>query len=478
MKAGVDVFHERQSFPRLDLIPFESDHKFMATLHDDHNGNRQIYLKGAPERIIDMCAYQLSDGAHEPLNRDQWSMQVDNMASQGLRVLGIAYRMGKPDQEHLTFDEIGSDFVLVALFGIIDPPRTDAPQAVDKCQQAGIRVKMITGDHAATAHAIASQFGMLHDGVVTGTELDQLSDTELDEVAEDKNVFARTTPEQKLRLVNALQNKGHVVAMTGDGVNDAPALKRADIGVSMGIKGTEAAKEAAEMVLADDNFATIVSAVEEGRTIYDNLIKTILFVLPTSSGEAMTIIAAVMAGHALPITPLQILWVNMVTMITLGLALAFERAETDVMDRAPRHPGERILSNYLVWRIVVVTAVLTAIAFILFEWMVANGASVELARTVVVNGVVAGEIANLLNCRRILGPSWTPSSWGGNRVVYWAIGLVILFQLAFTYMPHLQDLFDTENMDALSWGLVAGSGLALFVIVELEKTVTRMLRRS
>ncbi len=477
MKAGFDVPFERQAHSRLDLIPFESEHKFMATLHHDHEGHRQVYLKGAPERIVDMCAQQLVGDQALPLDRDHWVAQVDAMASQGLRVLAIAFRPGDEGQDELNFTDIRDDFVLIALFGIIDPPRTDAPQAVESCQQAGIRVKMITGDHAATAHAIAARFGLVHDGVVSGTELDRLSDMELDDVAENVNVFARTTPEQKLRIVKALQNHGHVVAMTGDGVNDAPALKRADIGVSMGVKGTEAAKEAAEMVLADDNFATIVSAVEEGRTVYDNLIKTILFVLPTSSGEAMTIIAAVMAGHALPITPLQILWVNMVTMITLGLALAFERAETDVMDRAPRRPGERILNNYLIWRIVVVTAILTAIAFVLFEWMVANGASVDLARTVVVNGVVAGEIANLLNCRHIHAPSWTPSSLRGNRMVYGAILLVILFQLGFTYAPPLQELFDTANMDLASWGLVLASGVVLFVIVELEKAITRRLRR-
>lgn len=311
---------------------------------------------------------------------------------------------------------------------------------------------------------------------MTGKDLDALTKDDFVAVASNADVFARTTPEHKLRLVRALQATGHVVAMTGDGVNDAPALKRADIGIAMGRKGTEAAKEAAEMVLVDDNFASIMHAVEEGRTVYDNLRKSILVLLPTSGGEALTILAAILLAQALPITPVQILWVNMITAVTLGLALAFEPAEVGVMKRPPRSPDAPILSAFLTWRIVFVSILLLVGTFGLFEWERSLGASLDAARTVAVNTLVAGEIVYLFNCRRITEKSWTRDGLFGSRPVLIAVALVVGFQLLFTYLPVMQMLFHTTPIDLEAWSRIILFALCLFILVELEKAATRRYR--
>ena len=331
-KAGLDQNACQSQFPRTDAIPFESQHRFMATLHHDHAGHGFIYLKGAPERILEMCHKQRMRGDDVLLDKTYWEEALHTMASRGQRLLAIAFKSLAQEQQILTFNDVDGGLTLLGVVGIIDPPRQEAVRAVKACQSAGIRVKMITGDHAITARAIGAQMG-IGDGVtvVNGSQLERYSYSQITEAVQHSDVFARVSPEQKLQLVTALQETGEVVAMTGDGVNDAPALKRADVGVAMGLKGTEVAKEAAEMVLTDDNFASIVHAVEEGRTVYDNLKKSILFVLPTNGGEALTIIAAIVMGRLLPITPAQILWINMITAVTLSLTLAFEPAERNVM---------------------------------------------------------------------------------------------------------------------------------------------------
>ena len=472
LKAKLDARFERQSWPRTDLIPFESEHKFMASLHHDHAGHGCIYVKGAPERILEMCRSQHTPDGDVPLDRAYWLARTEEMASDAQRVLAIARRPASPDHRDLRFEDAESGLTLLGLFGLIDLPRTDAVQAVALCRQAGIRVKMITGDHAATATAIAAKFGLSGDrATMTGKDLDRLSEDELIAVAHEANIFARATPEHKLRLVQALQADGEIVAMTGDGVNDSPALKRADIGVAMGCKGTEAAKEAAEIVLADDNFASITHAIEEGRTVYENLKKSILFLLPTSGGEALIIVTAVLLGQTLPITPVQILWINMITAVTLGIALAFEPTETDVMKHPPRAPGTPILSAFLTWRVVFVSLLMLAGAFGLFAWHRATGASLEAARTVAVNTLVMGEIVYLLNCRRIANPSWTWQGLFGSRPILLSIGVVVLFQLLLTYLPVMQLLFQTAAIDAVAWLQIAGFSIGLFVLVEVEKAI-------
>jgi magnesium-transporting ATPase (P-type) len=381
-------------------------------------------------------------------------------------------------QRELKFADMEGGCTLLGMVGISDPPREEAIAAVRDCKDAGIRVKMITGDHADTARAIAAQLGIGNGQALTGIELDAMDDEALRQAVRDVDVFARSSPEHKLRLVTAMQANGEIVAMTGDGVNDAPALKRADIGVAMGRKGTEVAKEAAEMVLADDNFATIAHAVQEGRTIYDNIKKAIVFIMPTNGGEAGIVVIAIVFGMALPLTPVQILWVNMVTAVTLALSLSFEKAEPDVMRRAPRAASEPILSGFMIWRISFVSVLLALGIVALFLWELARGTSLEMARTVAVNALVVGEIVYLFNCRYLLAPVRTWQDFTGNPYVLLSIGVLVVIQLAFTYVPFMQALFGVVALDAAAWGLIAGFGVLLFVAVELEKKVLRSMLKQ
>lgn len=399
---------------------------------------------------------------------------MDTMAARSQRLLAIAFKPAASEHQNLTFSDVDDGLILLGVLGIIDPPREEATLAVRVCQSAGIRVKMITGDHAATACAIGDQMG-IGDGVtvVTGPELDTYNEDQLREAVHRSDIFARVSPEQKLRLVKILQADGEVVAMTGDGVNDAPALKRADVGVAMGLKGTEVAKEAAEMVLADDNFASIVHAVEEGRTVYDNLKKSILFILPTSGGEALIIIAAIVIGSTLPITPVQILWINMITTVTLALTLAFEPPERNVMQQPPRDPREPILSSFFVWRIIFVSVVFVIGTFGLFLWEREHGASIELARTVAVNTVVMFEVFYLFSARYLLAPVLTYEGLFGNRYVLYAIGLLILMQLGFTYLGPMQTLFDTTAMSIDAWLRTIMVASSVLILVEIEKMLLR-----
>jgi magnesium-transporting ATPase (P-type) len=359
---------------------------------------------------------------------------------------------------------------LLGVVGIIDPPREEAIQAVKTCRSAGIDVKMITGDHEATARAIGAQMGIGNGKhSVSGSRLEELDEASLGELLGRTEVFARTSPEHKLKLVEALQAKGEVVAMTGDGVNDAPALKRADVGVAMGQKGTEVAKEAAEMVLTDDNFASIAHAVEEGRTVYDNLKKAIIFILPTNGGEALTILAAILLGRMLPITAAQILWVNMITAVTLALALAFEPPEEKVMSRPPRRAGEPLLSGFLIWRIVFVSLILVSGTFGIFLWLREGGASIELARTAAVNTLVMFEVFYLFSSRYLLAPVLNREGLFGNRYALVAIAVLLLMQLAFTYLPPFQALFGTTGLDMALWGRIVAIATSVLLLVELEK---------
>ncbi|MCG8690530.1 MAG: HAD-IC family P-type ATPase, partial [Minwuiales bacterium] len=393
LKAGLDPATEAKTFPRTDVIPFDAEHRFMATLHHSHNGDSFIYLKGAPERVIEMCARQRGTQDDGPIDPDYWHGRIEAMAAEGQRVLALAVKPTDGHHRDLSFDDVDDDLTLLGLLGLIDPPREEAVAAVAECQAAGIRVKMITGDHGGTARAIAGQLGLAnHDDVLTGADLDTISDADLIERAAAVDVFARTSPAHKLRLVEALQAGNQVVAMTGDGVNDAPALKRADVGVAMGANGTEAAKEAAETVLADDNFASIAAAVREGRTVYDNLKKAIVFLLPVNGGESLAIVTAILLGYTLPITPLQILWVNMVSSVGLAIALAFEPTEPDVMKRPPRPAGTPMLSRFLIWRICFVSLLFVAGVFGIFVWTRTHGASLEEARTYAVNTLVVMEV--------------------------------------------------------------------------------------
>ncbi|MCC5871489.1 MAG: cation-transporting P-type ATPase [Gammaproteobacteria bacterium] len=479
-KAGLDPAAERTRMPRIDVIPFESEHKYMATLHRDHQGASTIYLKGAPERILDLCARQRTAAGGEALDHDGWEEVLDQIAGKGERLLALAARDGELHQAELTYDQIeAGGFDLLAIVGIIDPPREEAIRAVAECHEAGIQVKMITGDHLATARAVGRMLGIGSDderSAIAGHELNGMSSEALRRTAVQADIFARTTPEHKLRLVEALQYGGAVVAMTGDGVNDAPALKRADVGVAMGRKGTEAAKEASEMVLADDNFASIAHAVEEGRAVYDNIRKAILHMLPTNAGQSLTIMMAILMGLALPLTPVQVLWVNMVTSVTLAMALAFESGEPGVMKRQPRNPNAPLLSGFLLWRIPFVAVLLWLGTFGHFIWMgEVMGSAEDVARTVAINTLVAGQAFYLLNLRLIYQPVLSDWAIFRSRAMWIAIGILIVLQFAFTYAPVMHTLFGTTAIGMQDWGRILLFGLAVFVIVELEKAVVRRL---
>lgn len=475
-KSGLDITELHLDMPRDDLIPFESQHRFMATLHHDHNGNGVIYIKGAIEAILPRCQWQMTNGREEPVDSHYWNLQQEQVAKQGRRTLALAMLMVDENHRILHFDDVSQGLVMLGLVGIIDPPREEAIQAVAECHRAGIKVKMITGDHVATASAIAQQMGITDNPrAMTGNEVEQMSDSELEAQVEQIDVFARSSPEHKLRIVQALQARQHVVAMTGDGVNDAPALKRADVGTAMGIKGTEAAKEASEMVLADDNFASITHAVEEGRTVFDNISKSILFILPTNGGEALTVLAAIALGTMLPVTPAQILWVNMITAVTLALSLTFESTEPGVMARPPRNTRSPILSPFMIWRIVFVSLLMVTGTFGLFLLERNGGSDIDTARTIAVNTLVVMEVFYLLNSRYLTRSVLSREGLLGNRFALYAIAAVMLFQLLFTYLPIMQLFFHTSAIGLLAWGKILIVGLILFLVVELEK---KLLHRS
>jgi len=480
LKAGLDIEIETKQYPRTDLIPFESEHRFMATLHHDHSGEAFIFVKGAPERILEMCTQQRSLDGDQLLDKQYWLARIEALAQEGQRVLAIAFKPADSKQMKLEFSDVENDLIILGMFGLIDPPREEAIESVQICHQAGISVKMITGDHGATARAIAKKLKLVNtNDVLTGVELELMSEDQLRQRVLDVDIYARVNPEHKLRLVRLLQENNLIVAMTGDGVNDAPALKRADVGTAMGHNGTEAAKEASEMVLADDNFASIAHAVEEGRTVYDNLKKAILFILPTNGGEALIILAAILFGfHQMPLTPVQILWVNMVTAVTLALSLSFEPAEKNVMQRPPREANEPILTPYLVWRVSYVSVILMGGTFGLFLWEMEQGVGIEHARTVAVNTLVMFEIFYLFNSRYIKDSVLNWEGFTGNRYVLISIAVLIILQLGFTYLAPMQLLFGTIAIDFAVWLRIVLVASSVLFLVELEKYVVRYRERN
>ncbi|MFH6689985.1 cation-transporting P-type ATPase [Cellulosimicrobium funkei] len=477
MKAGVDPTGWR----RVAVVPFESENKFMATLDADPDGGLHVHVKGAPDRVLDRCATQVApDGGSEPLDRAFWDAQIDALGGQGLRVLAAARRPAADGTAELDVADVADGLELCGLVGIVDPPRPEAIEAIAECRDAGIRVKMITGDHAGTALAIGREMGIVdaHDGssapaVLTGPELEEMSTEKLRQVVRDVDVYARTSPEHKIRIVSALQSHGEVVAMTGDGVNDAPALTQADVGVAMGIKGTEATKEAAEVVLADDNFATIERAVKEGRRIYDNIRKSVLFLLPTNGAQSLVILVAVLFGLTLPLQPVQVLWINMITAVTLSLALAYEKAEPDVMRRAPRDPKASILDGAYVRRILLVSLLIGGATILLFYVERAQGVPLAEAQTTAVTMLALGQLAYLFNCRFLDRSSLTLDVVRGNRVVWVSAATLLALQAVFVYAPFMHSWFDSAPIALAEWGKTLGLALVVFLLVEVIKWVGR-----
>ncbi|MCQ4209674.1 cation-translocating P-type ATPase [Streptomyces longispororuber] len=479
---GMTAGHDGAEHRRRAVIPFESDTKYMAVLDEAADGSRHVLVKGAPDRILARSTTQTAaDGTAEPLNAAFWEAQIDEIGARGLRVLAAARLPAAPDRTRLDPADVGTGLEFLGVVGIVDPPRPEAVTAIAECLRAGIRVKMITGDHAGTAVAIAREMGIVDAAEprrLTGAELEAMDDAELRQVVRDVDVYARTSPEHKIRIVSALQHHGEVVAMTGDGVNDAPALTQADIGVAMGIKGTEATKDAAEIVLADDNFATIERAVEEGRRIYDNLRKSVLFLLPTNGAQSLVILVAVLFGWTLPLQPVQVLWINMVTAVTLSLALAGEKAESGIMTRPPRAPDAPLLNAEFARRIAVGSVLIGAATMGVFYMETARGVPLAEAQTTAVLMLALGQLAYLFNCRFLNRSSLTPDVLRGNAVIWWSSALLIAFQIFFTYTPFMHDWFATASVGLREWGLTIGFAVVIFLLVEAGKAWERRHARA
>ena len=462
---------------RIDQVPFESEHKYMATLNQIDN-DHFIFVTGAPERLIDMCSKQYTPDGDQDIDKSFWEKKMEEAASKGQRVLSAAYEKADSSKKKIKKKDIEQNKVFLGLIGIIDPPRKEAIEAIEECKKAGVKVKMITGDHAITAKSIGKKIG-IGDGekALTGKELEAMSDEEMQKIVDDNDVYARTSPEHKLRLVKALQANGRLVAMTGDGVNDAPALKKANIGIAMGIKGTEVTKDASEMVLADDNFASIVHAIEEGRTVYDNIRKALLFILPTNGAESLVLMAAILLGIIMPITPVQILWVNMVTAVTLALALSFEPMESKVMERPPRKTDDPILGKFFIWRIAFVSILIGGMTLAVFKYMQSREVSYQIARTVAVNTLVAGQLFYLFNARKIKEPA-IGKGFFGNKYAFMAAGALVLLQIVFVYVPFMNTFFGTQPIEIALWLYPLAAGIAVFFIVEGEKFIARKLQKN
>jgi magnesium-transporting ATPase (P-type) len=482
LKHGLDA----DRYDRTAELPFDSATKYMATLAATPDGRREILVKGAPDRVLARCSRQLANGEEAPLDAGRWQAEIARLGDQGLRVLAAARRPAG-DADRLAAADLESGLVLLGLVGILDPPRAEAAAAIETCHAAGIRVKMITGDHAGTATAIARRLGIVPEApapedaaegsaredaapvALTGTEIEAMSQSHLEHLVDDVDVYARTSPEHKIRIVRALQSRGRVVAMTGDGVNDAPALTRADVGVAMGIKGTEATKEAADIVLADDNFATIERAVEEGRRIYDNIRKSVLFLLPTNGAQSLVILVAVLLGFALPLAPVQILWVNLVTSVTLALALVFEPGEPGLMQRPPRSPKSQLIGWHDLALVGFSSVMVAAVTFAVFSIERSLGRGLAESQTTAVATLVLGQLAYLFCCRNLHGSAFTRGMLGSNPMVWRMAGLLIVLQLLFTYVPIMGVWFRVAPIGIAAWGLALAAAVLVLAAVELFK---------
>ncbi|WP_146339733.1 HAD-IC family P-type ATPase [Nesterenkonia sp. NBAIMH1] len=469
-KADADA----SEYTRMDEIPFDAEAKFMATLEQSASGRRHVFVKGAPDRLLTFCEHErTADGGQRPVERDRWRALVDEYTAQGMRVLAAA-RADMPADAAALKPEHLSGLVMLGIAAITDPPRPEATAAISECQEGGVRVKMITGDHARTARAIAREMGLVEEGapVLSGADIDRMGDVQLRDRLADVHVFARTSPEHKLRIVASLRSRGDVVAMTGDGVNDAPALTQADVGIAMGMKGTEAAKDAADLVLADDNFATIERAVREGRRIYDNLRKSVVFILATTLGQSLVVFTAVAAGFPDPLQPTQILWVNLITAVALSLAFAYEPAEPETMKRAPRPAGESLLSGGLLLLAgagVVVAAATTTVFFV----HISAGADLRTARAAAVTVLVVAQVAVLFNVRHLGRSSVTFRVLTGNRAIWICIATFAMLQIAYTYLPPFHRWFGSAPLTPAEWGSALGYALACFLIIEAIKAAGR-----
>lgn len=475
LKMGIDEYEINKEYKRLDILPFESDRQYMATLNRNIKDEiNEIHLKGSIEKIFPLCNDMLIKDKIEKINLKQIESEVKDLASKGLRVLAIAKKIVKENK--IEKELLKGEFTFLGLMAMIDPPRQEATDSVKVCKTAGINIIMITGDHALTAFSIAKMMNILQEDdtfentALNGKELNDLSDSELIEKLKTIKVFARVEPEQKLRIVDALQEKGHIVAMTGDGVNDAPALKQADIGIAMGKSGTEVAKEASDMLLTDDNFTSIAKAVKEGRNVFDNLIKFITWTLPTNLGEGLVILFSIMLGFSLPILPVQILWINMTTAVFLGLMLVFEKKEENIMSRAPRNPSTPILSKELLIIMVVVGFYMLISSTVIFQYYINKGLSAEYVRTVCVNIFVFIEIFYLFTCKNLYKSTFKINLFDNKYMLYGILSMILL-QILLTNNSFMNSAFNTSPISLSSWGLILSVSFIIIFIVEILKYI-------
>ncbi|MCV2533314.1 cation-transporting P-type ATPase [Enterobacter wuhouensis] len=481
-EGALKVLAAKISLPPRDVemrgkIPFDSQYKYMSTLYrlDDEE---VILITGAPDVLFRLCQHQQTDAGLQPFDQPYWEGKIEEYAREGLRMVAAAWKPAGDGQRELDHPDLQDGAIMLGIAGMMDPPRPEAIAAIADCLQAGIRVKMITGDHPQTAMSIGQMLGIGNAAsAITGRELEVMDDHQLSDAAQKYDIFARTSPEDKFRLVQALQSKQEVVGMTGDGVNDAPALKRADVGIAMGIKGTEVTKEAADMVLTDDNFATIASAVHEGRRVYDNLKKTILFIIPSNIAQALLIIIALLAGNLIPLTPVLILWMNMATSATLSFGLAFEAGEKDIMNRPPRKANLHVMDGFAIWRVAFVGLMIAISAFILEAWLQPRGYSPEFIRTVLLQTLVTAQWFYMLNCRVTDGFSLNKGLLA-NKGIWIVSGVLLALQLLIIYAPFMQMLFGTEALPFRYWIITFLIGFAMFLIVEVEKPLTRRWRKT
>ena len=481
-EGALKVLAAKIPLPALDTemrskIPFDSQYKYMSTLY--RLGDEEaILITGAPDVLFRLCQYQQTETGLQPFDQPYWEGKIEEYAREGLRMVAAAWKPAADGQRELDHADLQDGVILLGIAGMMDPPRPEAITAIADCLQAGIRVKMITGDHPQTAMSIGQMLGIGNAAsAITGRELEAMDDPQLSEAAQKYDIFARTSPEDKFRLVQALQSRQEVVGMTGDGVNDAPALKRADVGIAMGIKGTEVTKEAADMVLTDDNFATIARAVHEGRRVYDNLKKTILFIIPSNIAQALLIIIALLAGNLIPLTPVLILWMNMATSATLSFGLAFEAGERDIMNRPPRKSNLHVMHGFAIWRVVFVGLMIAISAFVLEAWLQPRGYSPEFIRTVLLQMLVTAQWFYMLNCRVTDGFSLSKGLLA-NKGIWIVSAVLLILQLLIIYAPFMQMLFGTEALPFRYWVITFLIGFAMFLIVEVEKPLTRRWRKK
>ncbi|EKS7425731.1 TPA: cation-transporting P-type ATPase [Enterobacter cancerogenus] len=481
-EGALKVLAAKIPLPALDTemrskIPFDSQYKYMSTLY--RLGDEEVILiTGAPDVLFRLCQYQQTETGLQPFDQPYWEGKIEEYAREGLRMVAAAWKPAADGQRELDHADLQDGVILLGIAGMMDPPRPEAITAIADCLQAGIRVKMITGDHPQTAMSIGQMLGIGNAAsAITGRELEAMDDPQLSEAAQKYDIFARTSPEDKFRLVQALQSRQEVVGMTGDGVNDAPALKRADVGIAMGIKGTEVTKEAADMVLTDDNFATIARAVHEGRRVYDNLKKTILFIIPSNIAQALLIIIALLAGNLIPLTPVLILWMNMATSATLSFGLAFEAGERDIMNRPPRKSNLHVMDGFAIWRVVFVGLMIAISAFVLEAWLQPRGYSPEFIRTVLLQMLVTAQWFYMLNCRVTDGFSLSKGLLA-NKGIWIVSAVLLILQLLIIYAPFMQMLFGTEALPFRYWFITFLIGFAMFLIVEVEKPLTRRWRKK